>query len=290
MCSAVSEVLPVNRVRMRDGSKLKAIYDILRLAETIRKRRYDLVVDFHSFRETNLLSWHSRARWRLGLKRVHSPYYSFCFNLAPVHEDDNLHVSSVFLSLLARLGIQGDPNQCLLDLPCLDIGKAQEFMKAHHVPEEGLIVGLNVGAGSQSRTWPKEKFASLARKILESYGGYIFLFSGPQEDEISAQIGQMIGSNRVVPALNFPLPKLAAMISLCTILVSNDTGPMHLGAAVGVPTLGLFSIARPEHYRPLGELSDYAKSASIAALDVEEVYENVVRILKCVEAHKNRTH
>ena len=290
MCSAVSEVLPVNRIQMRDGAKIRAIVDILRLAEIIRRRKYDLVVDFHSFRETNLLTWHSRARWRLGLKRVHSPYFSFCFNLGPVHEDDNLHVSSVFLSLLAPLGIKGDPSQCLLDLSRMDTGKAQDFMRAHHIPNDALLVGLNVGAGSQSRTWPKEKFAHLAKKILDSHGGYILLFSGPQEDEISSQIAQMIGSDHVVLAMNFPLPMLAVMFSRCTILVSNDTGPMHIGAAVGVPTLGLFSIARPEHYRPLGELSDYAKASSIEALEVEEVYERFVRIIKSVEKQKDLTH
>lgn len=286
MCSAVSEVLPVNRIQMRDGAKLKAICDILRLAETIRKRKYDLVLDFHSFRETNLLTWHSRARWRLGLKRVYSPYFSFCFNLGPVYEDESLHVSSVFLSLLAPLGINGDPSRCLLDLPSLETGNARDLMRAHHVPNDALVVGLNVGAGSQSRTWPKEKFAGLAQKILDSHAGYILLFSGPQEDEISSQIAQMIHSDRVVLALNFPLPKLAAMFSRCTILISNDTGPMHLGAAAGVPTLGLFSIARPEHYRPLGELSCYAKAASIEALEVNEVYESFVRILKRVQVQK----
>ncbi len=286
MCSAVSEVLPINRLQMRDGNKLKAFMKILQIAETIRKRKYDLVLDFHSFRETNLLTWHSRARWRLGLKRVHSPYFSFCFNLGPVREDDNLHVSDIFLSLLAPFGICGDPNECLLDLPPFELGKAKEFTQVHQVPDDALMVGLNVGAGSLSRTWPKEKFARLAEKILKSHDGYIVLFSGPQEDDISQQISKLLRSNRVLQALNFPLPKLAAMISRCSILVSNDTGPMHLGAAVGVPTLGLFSIARPEHYRPLGRLSRYAKAASIEALEVEDVYEGFVRILELARAHR----
>ncbi|MFN8006323.1 MAG: glycosyltransferase family 9 protein [Terriglobia bacterium] len=279
MCSAVSEVLPLNRLQLRDGNKLTSIMNVFKLAEIIRKRHYDLVLDFHSFRETNLLAWHSRARWRLGLKRVHSPYYSFCFNLPPVPEDDHLHVSEVFLSLLAPFGIQGDLNDCLLELPAESLAEADRFLEQHGISPRSLVVGLNVGAGSEARTWPHEKFAQLGQEILRVHDGYIVLFSGPQEDEIATRIVQRLGSNRVVAALNFPLPKLAATFRRCAVVVSNDTGPMHLAASVGVPTLGLFSVARPEHYRPLGKLSRYIKSTSIGSLEVDEVYAEFERVL-----------
>ena len=74
------------------------------------------------------------------------------------------------------------------------------------------------------------------------------------------------------------LPELAALFSKCRILVSNDTGPMHLGAAVGVPTLGIFSIARPEHYSPLGRFSRYVRSRSIKMVAVETVYAEFLQI------------
>src|SRR5437867_9825922 len=61
MCSAVDEVMGVNRLAMRDGSKLVAAREIFNLAKRIRGRRYDIVIDFQSFRETNLLVWYSQA-------------------------------------------------------------------------------------------------------------------------------------------------------------------------------------------------------------------------------------
>jgi len=278
MCSAVSEVIPVNRLEMRDGNRLKALWNILRLAENVRQRGYDLVSDFHSFRETHLLTWYSRARWRLGLKRIHSPYSSFCFNLEPVVEDDSLHVSSVFLSMLAPLGIKADASDCLLDLPCSHVNQAEEFLRPYRIAGNEWFVGFNVGAGSKSRTWPQDGFAQLAVQVLHQPGARLILFSGPGEDKISLALHERLRSSRVILAKNLRLPELAALFSKCRILVSNDTGPMHLGAAVGVPTLGIFSVARPEHYSPLGRFSRYVRSQSIQMVAVETVYAEFLQI------------
>ena len=83
----------------------------------------------------------------------------------------------------------------------------------------------------------------------------------------------------MIPAPNLALPQLAALFNRCDVLVSNDTGPMHLGAAAGVPTLGLFSVARPNHYHPLGAASRYVSCPSIEQLDTETVYQCVLEML-----------
>src|SRR5438034_5147783 len=72
MCSAVDEVIAINRAAMRGGSKLVAAREIFNLAKRLRRRRYELVIDFQSFRETNLLAGYSQATFRLGLRRKHS--------------------------------------------------------------------------------------------------------------------------------------------------------------------------------------------------------------------------
>jgi len=74
LCPHIDEVIAVNRVRMRDGSVVKAVREMIALVRDIRGRRFDLVVDFHSFRETNLLAWFSGASSRSGLKRFKKPY------------------------------------------------------------------------------------------------------------------------------------------------------------------------------------------------------------------------
>ena len=279
MCSAVDRVIPVNRLEMRDGGKIRAVATMFRLAQELRAAGYDLVLDFHSFRETHLLTWYTRARFRLGLKRVHSSYWPFCFNLGPVLEDDALHVSDVFLSILSFLGISPVSNAHVLDLTSDLREQADSFLNRHQIEPGALRIGFNLGAGSQSRTWPPEKFAELAESITRRHKAVIIAFSGLNEELLSEEFCRHAQSARVIPAPSLALPQLAALFSRCDVLVSNDTGPMHLGAAAGVPTLGLFSIARPNHYRPLGASSGYVSCAPIDQLDPETVYQHLLQML-----------
>ncbi len=279
MCSAVDRVIPVDRLAMRDGGKIRAVAKMFRLAQELRSASYDLVLDFHSFRETHLLTWYTGARWRLGLKRVHSSYWPFCFNLGPVLEDDALHVSAVFLSMLAFLGIDPVPNGHLLDLSPELTKEADSFLNRQQIETGALRIGFNLGAGSQSRTWPPDRFAELAQRIVQNHRAAIIAFSGPNEEFLSDEFSRRVAPTRVIPAPNLALPQLAALFSRCDVLVSNDTGPMHLGAAAGVPTLGLFSVARPNHYHPLGESSRCVSCPTIEQLDAETVYQHFLEIV-----------
>jgi heptosyltransferase II len=280
MCSAVNEVIAIDRIAMRDGNKLIALWDIFRLAERIRKAHYDLVLDFHGFRETNILSWYSRAPWRLGLKRAQAGYLPFCFNLDPVIEDKAKHVADVFLSLLRPLGVLRVPEDIQLDLSPSDLARADDFLRRHEVTSDAFLLGFNVGAGSIGRAWPQNKFAELAEKLIVQYKATIILFSGPQDGDFSKQVADLVKTpTRPLVADKLSLRELAAVICRCKLLVSNDTGPMHLGPAVGVSTLGLFSLGYPENYRPLGRFSRFVKRQPIESMGVEEVYGNVVEML-----------
>jgi lipopolysaccharide heptosyltransferase II len=280
MCSAVNEVIAVDRIAMRDGNKLSALWEIFKLAERIRKERYDLVLDFHGFRETNILSWYSRAPWRLGLKRAHSAYLPFCFNLGPVIEDKAKHVSEVFLSLLRPLGVLRKPEDIQLDLSPSDSARADDFLRRHEVTSDAVLLGFHVGAGSLGRVWPQHKFAELGERLIVQYKATIILFSGPRDGDFSKQVADLVRTpTRPLVADKLSLRELAAVICRCKLLVSNDTGPMHLGPAVGVSTLGLFSLGYPENYCPLGRFSRFVKRQPIESMGVDEVYGNVVEML-----------
>ena len=283
VCNAIGEVISVNRVAMRDGHKLRAIRDIWRLAREIRGRRYDLVIDFHSFRETNLLAWYSRAPYRLALKRTHGAYLPFCFNLGPVVEDKSKHVAVVFLSVLEQLGLQSDIDSDLsLDLRADIFQAADHFLKDRGVKEGDLLVGLNVGAGASDRLWPWENFAQLGKQLTARFNSRIILFNGPGEEEISGRIVAKVPEIRPIVAGNLSMKEVAGLMQRCRLLVSNDTGPMHLGPAVGVPTLGLFSVGFPQHYQPLGRFSRFIKRVPIKNLEVDEVFQTAEEMLRII--------
>jgi len=279
MCSAVDEVISVDRIAMRDGSKLTALREIFRLAENVRKRRFDLVLDLHSFRETNLLTWYSRAPMRLGLKRTKAAFLPFCFNIDPIIEDKTQHVCSVFLASLAALGLSAGQPDCLLDLSIPDLEFARLFFEQNLLAPGTRLVGMYIGASSPGRRWPLEKFAELAKLLRRVTNINSILFWGPREQVVARQIEEFFPASRTLVAGSLPLRQMASLMSHCDLLISNDTGPMHLAPAVGVPTLGLFSLSLPEHYHPIGPSSRFIKKDSIDKIGVQEVHQMAAEML-----------
>ncbi len=265
LCPAVDEVIGVDRIAMRDRSRLRALGKMIGLVRGLRRQQYDLLIDFHSFRETNLLSWLSGAQQRLAMKRHKESYLSFCFNLPPVSEDKQLHVSEMFMRVVQQLGGSLAPAHPLV----VPDGLRQW---ADQIAPQGPRIALYIDAPVNDRMWPPEKFAMLADHAIARFGASVLVISGPASQGIAKRVQQASHNpERLTMITNVALPELAAVIASARLFVSNDTGPMHLGPALSVPTLGLFSVGFPEHFRPIGAASRFLRANPIEAIEVGAV-------------------
>ena len=160
MCSVIDEVISVDRVAMRDGPVIAAISAIARLAGNVRRRKFDLVIDFHGFRETNLLTWFSGAPRRLGLKRFDQSFLPFCFNLPPAIEDKGVQVSEMFGRVVEQLGCTERSGSALV-IP----SAARKWLQAQMPNGPGVV--LYIDAPVPERIWPPERFAAVADYVIE---------------------------------------------------------------------------------------------------------------------------
>jgi len=272
----IDEVIPINRLEMRDGNKLLAIAALMRLLRSIRRRRFDLIVDFHSFTETQLMAGLSRARNRIAIRRFNETYLSFCFNQPPVEEDKAIHVAEMFLRLAdaIQLGTPGSSGSIRLLEPT---AAARNTMR--EALPQGSMVGFYVGARARDHLWSAERFASLADQIVREFDSPVVLIGGRSSEEQALTediLRRLQNRDRVIVLPSPDLAELVAAISSLRLLVSNDSGPMHIGPAVGVPTLGLFSRSSPQHYKPFSPQSRYLWAEPIERISVEAVM-SVVR-------------
>ena len=260
MCPAIDEVMTIDRIHMRDGSLWHSASRIWRLLGDLRRQRFDAVIDCHGFRETNLLTWWTRAPQRLGLRRFDQSFLPFCFNLPSVLEDKNLHVSEMFLRLACTFAPSSveAPTQPSLVIPKEELAWAKENLPA---PTYALMF---VDAPVPERRWPLDRFAALADHFVAKLGASVVIVG------ISEHISGKFPPG--VPVLtDLTIPRLAATIASARMLVSNDTGPMHLGPALGIPTVAIFSVGLPVHFRPTGVLDRCVRGNPIEEVDVEEV-------------------
>ncbi|PYS26642.1 MAG: hypothetical protein DMG11_19195 [Acidobacteria bacterium] len=270
LCPQIDEVIAVDRVAMRDGPVWRALRKMAGLVREIRGNRFDIVVDFHSFRETNLLTWVSGAPVRVGMKRYNAPYLSFCFNRPPVVEDKSLHVAEMFHRVVKSVVNEPSPDTAKLVIP--DDLRTWAGQNLPAGPKIALYADAPVG----DRVWPPERFASVADFAVERLGATVLVFSGEEGSGLAERVRKASRiPARMLTFTSVTIPELAALIASTQLLVSNDTGPMHLGPALGVPTLGLFSVGHPEHFRPTGPADRFLRANPIDGISVAAVIEAV---------------
>ena len=272
MCPAIDDIIAVDRIAMRDGSRLASLRSMRDVIKEVRRRRFDLAIDFHGFRETNLLTWLSGSPKRLGLKRFDQSFLDFCFNLPPVLEDKSIHASEVFMKVAERVGVRSSSTASAMVVP----ESAQKWVRAALSPRP--YAALYVDAPTSKRIWPPEHFASVVDHLVQR-GLQVVLIAGAEGSQLLTQVQEAARLAEHVRAFsNLTIPQLAAVVQGADIWVSNDTGPMHLGPILGVPTLGLFSIGLPEHFRPMGPDDRYVRANPIERITVREVIDSVEKL------------
>jgi ADP-heptose:LPS heptosyltransferase len=201
------------------------------------------------------------------LKRYKAPYWGFCFNRPPVREDKTLHVAEMFQKVVA-----GIPSSGAVDV----IHDHATLTRV--VAEKGKTptLALYVDAPVPDRIWPPEYFAEVADFAVEKLGAAVVVLSSKQGSELAASVQKASRyADRLSLSTDLTLPELAKVIASARMLISNDTGPMHIGPAVGVRTLGLFSVGFPEHFRPIGNGDKFLRAIPIERIRVDEVIEVV---------------
>jgi len=202
---------------------------------------------------------------RIGMKRYQAPFLGFCFNSPPVIEDKSLHVAEMFQKVVAAVPATS------LEAARLDLSGGVLGRLTIEKAKEKTVV-LYVDAPVPERTWPPEKFAEIADFASERLGAAVIVISSSERAELASRIKAAVRNREKLKVFtDLDLKQLTATIASGHLLVSNDTGPMHIGPAVGVPTVGLFSVGYPEHFRPTGEQDRFLRGNPIQAIETSDV-------------------
>jgi ADP-heptose:LPS heptosyltransferase len=126
-----------------------------------------------------------------------------------------------------------------------------DFLGEQGVKSRDPLVAVNPGAGRANKQWPVAHFRQLVDRLASEPNVKVLILWGPDEVHMARQIRD--GSTaRAILAPPTDLHELAALLRRCSLMVANDTGPLHLAAALGTPSLGLFGPTRAERNGPYG--------------------------------------
>lgn len=241
---ALNEVIAVPRRWYRSWRTITG------LRRELRARSFDLVIDVQSLTKSAILGWLSGAPTRLAFSppqgRELAPWFAtYCC------PPQGRHVVEVFLSLLRPLGVTNSPIRFEINETPAERGWIDKVLG--ELGLQGPFAVLNVGAAWQSKRWPPERFSQVARFLWEKLRLPSVILWGNSLERQAAQgiVEEAQAACRLAPPTD--LRQMAALLRRARLMVSSDTGPLHLAAALGVPCVGLYGPTNPERVGPYGQ-------------------------------------
>jgi heptosyltransferase-2 len=164
-----------------------------------------------------------------------------------------LHQAASYLDLLRALRWEAWDRRAAVAMEPVAERQADGLLAESGVPPGTPLVGIGPGAAhGTAKRWAPERFAQAADLLADRRGTVALLFGSPLESWLTASISKRMRSRAVDCGGKTSVATLAALLRRCRVLLTNDTGIMHLGAAVGVPCVAVFGPTDPRCSRPLG--------------------------------------
>ena len=279
MSGYANATVVVDRVALRDGPKLLSLARIVQVVKQVRKSRFDFVIDLHSLSETNLLGWLSGAPKRLYSRRPgRSLNFLSNFSPAPPGEDSSKHSIERYLDVLLPLGIKDVSPVPRLVTRLADDLAVEKLLKKEKADTGAPLVGLFPGSGHPGRRWPMERFAKLADYLTRNEGARVLIFAGPEEGDLVREMRKVFPSSSIIFD-RLTISQLASAQARVSVFVSNDTGPMHIAAAVGTSVVMLSDRPTPNSFVPKEPHHRVVYGDRVGELTVEQVYAVTCEVL-----------
>ena len=225
----------------------------LSMVPRLRAERFDLVIDLQGLLRSGAMAWLTGCRRRVGFAngREGSPlFYTECVSI-PTRE---MHAVDRYLLIAAAVGAawKGQPDFGLHPRP-EDQQEVDALLDGQGIRRGSPWVAFSVSARWPTKRWPVVSFAAVAEALQRDAGVRAVLIGGPDDGATAREVvSHMATTSPVDMTGKTRLKLLPALLASATVLVTNDSGPMHVAAAVGTPVVALFGPTSPVRTGPYG--------------------------------------
>ena len=212
----------------------------LRLATELGKHSFDLAIILPNSLNSAVVTWLAGIPVRLG-KTGDGRTLLLTHRFPKLLQPAGVHQSQYYVALLEYFGITGSLKPQLLVTTAVEDSAIAERLGEKGIKAGDFVLGINPGAtyGSAKRWYP-DRFVAVARALAAEWGAKIVVTGGPGETAIAADIEGELSGNCLNLAGRTSIRELMSVVKRCNFFITNDSGPMHLAAAFGVPLVAIF--------------------------------------------------
>ncbi len=236
---------------LREGRNRSAVFREVRdFLSVLRDRPYDLVIDFHGLFKSAVVVLLSGGRRRLGYDSLQEGSGLVLNEKVP--EDMTRHAVDRYLDFPRHLGCNVGKPEFPIGLRESHLRRVKELLVAQSVDTASGFVAISPVAYWETKLWDEVKFAAVCDLIVRELGRPV-VFTGESPEGPITRIRERMNTPSASLAGATTLRELAALYREASVLLTTDSGPMHLAAAVGTPVVALFGPTSPERTGPYGE-------------------------------------
>ena len=238
-----------------DKGRHKGILGKFRLARDLKKYHFDAAILLQNAFEAALIAFLSNIPLRIGyntdVRQLLLTHAVSCTN-----EIKKKHQTDYYLDILRGIGIKEDNRALYLKLDQKDQFRAEKILLEQHLSLGDKIIGINPGATyGPAKQWPLDRYAHLADNIQAFTKSRVIIFGGPNDKDLGEKISQEMQHRPIDLSGKTSLGEAMALIERCDLFITNDSGLMHVAAALDVPLVAVFGSTNSVTTGPLSQNS-----------------------------------
>ncbi len=264
----------------------------------VRKNRYDLIIDLFANPRTAIITMFSGSEFRLGYP---FKWRRFAYNILVPSRRGEFHNVEFNLDALRHIGVHVESTHPLFYLDNESNEFGRKFLQHHGL--SGKFITVNIGGGWDIKRWKTQKLIELCQLIHERLHLQVVVLYGSTEKDDAERIASASDS---ILSPQTSLHEMGAIMKESLLLITNDSGPMHIAAALDVPTLAIFGPTNPRLQGPYGNVSEIARNEKLDCLecnltkcpignpcmkelDAGTVFEKLLSLISKIEKAKTQT-
>lgn len=258
----LDEVITIDKMG-RDNSMLA----LMACARRLSAMHFDVLINLHPNERCSFICALTKVGYRTGTS--HGLFKGFWDKWLPL--DRSISIADMYLKVLQELGVeQPEHNGLEIFTSEKDQEGAADFWRANGVFATDKLIGFNIGSSLSAKRWPPERFAQVADYF--ALKGYKPVFFGGTMDEefVDKAVGTM-QATPIVATGELALGELAIAMTRCSLIITNDSGPMYVALSQKLPVVGLYGPSVPQSFEACRNLEVAVKAKSIMEITTKQV-------------------
>lgn len=238
-------------------SQLKSLMNTLRLLRSLRRQEFDMIIDL-----TAIESWKAAVLRSIFFKIIGAHTLAgrdtdsrgvFLDVKAPEELRGTMHDVERKLRIAGALGADIEDTDIEFRVFQKDRIFIDRWLEEKGIVKDDALVALNPGSFLPTRRWRSEGFVEIGKRLYKEYGVQVVVVGGDKERRLVSDMAERLEDVRPLKVLDLDIGQLGALLERLKLLVTNDTGSMHIASALGVPVVAIFGPENHYRFRPYGK-------------------------------------